>query len=77
MYSRHRAVGGKTRCQPRHAFTHPRDPGGWDALVVAGIELGDHLPFEQIVERLGFDSVPGRIVAMFLAVPKAHPTSGV
>jgi len=37
----------------------------------------DHLAFEQVVERRGFGGVPGRIVAMFLAVPQRHPNSGV
>ena len=66
----HRAVGGEARCQACHAFTHPRDPGGGNAFLVAGIELGDHLAFEPFVERLGFGRVPSRIGAMFLAIPQ-------
>ena len=38
--------------------------------LVAGIKLRDHLAFEQLVERLGFGRVPGRIVAMLLAIPQ-------
>ena len=64
----HRTVGGEAWCQPRHALPHPRDPGGRDARLVAGVELRHHLPFEPVVERLGFGRVPGGIVAMVLAV---------
>ena len=42
-------------------------------MLVAGIKLGDHLPFQQVVERLGFSSVPGRIVVMFLAITQRPP----
>jgi SAM-dependent methyltransferase len=37
----HRAVGGKARCQPGHAFPHPLDPGRGNAALVSGIELRD------------------------------------
>ena len=36
----HRAVGGEARCQPRHAFPHPRHPGRGNALLVAGMKPG-------------------------------------
>jgi hypothetical protein len=64
----HRAIGGEARCQPRHAFPHPRDPGGGNALIVAVIELGDHLTFERVVEHLRFGVVPAWIGAMVLPV---------
>ena len=69
----HRAVGGEARCQPRHAFPHPLDPCGGNAALVSGIKLRDHLPLEQVVERVGFDSVPSGIIAMFLAISQCRP----
>ena len=54
----HRAVGGELRSQARHAFAHPFDPGGGNALFVAGIKFGNHLAFESFVECLGFRRVP-------------------
>ena len=69
----HRAVGGEARCQPRHAFPHPLDPCGGNAALVSGIKLRDHLPLEQVVERVGFDSVPSGIIAMFLAISQRPP----
>ena len=45
-------------------------------MLVAGVKLGNHFPFQQVVERLGFRCIPGRIVAMFLAVPQRPPDFG-
>ena len=69
----HRAVGGEVRCQPRHAFPHPLDPCGRNAIRVAGIELRDHLAFKPVIQRCGFDRVPGRIIAMFLTISQRPP----
>ena len=66
----HGAICGKARCQARHAIPHARHPSGGDTVPVAGIKLGNHFPFEQVVERFGFGPVPSRIVAMFPAVPQ-------
>src|SRR5659263_771467 len=66
----HRAVSAKARRQPRHALPHPLEPCGGNAALVPGIKLRAHLPLEQVVERVGFDSVPSGIVAMLPAVPQ-------
>src|ERR1035441_8154692 len=49
-----RAVRGEARRQSRHAVSHPRHPSRGDTLPVAGIKLGNHFPFQQVVERFGF-----------------------
>ena len=42
----HGTVGSETRSQLRHAFPHPRNPCGGNA-VVSGIELGNHLALSK------------------------------
>ena len=69
----YRAVRGKARCQSRHAFPHPLHPGRGNALFVAGIKRGHHLPLEQVVERVGFDGVPRGILAVLPAVSQGPP----
>ena len=69
----HRAVGSEARSQLRHTFPHPCNPCGRNAVRVSGIELGNHFAFKQVVECVGFDSVPAGIVAMFLAVSQGPP----
>src|SRR5208283_1451434 len=69
----HRATRGITWCQLSHALPHPRHPGGRNTMLVAGIELRDHLALEQVVERFRFGSVPSEIVAMLLAVAQRPP----
>ncbi len=73
----HRSVNGESGGQTCHAFTHSLDPSGWNAAFVSGIKFRDYLTFQQIVERVGFDSIPSGIVAMHLPSPNAHPISGV
>ena len=72
----HRAVGREARCQACHAFPHPLDPCRGNAALVSGIKLRDHLPFEQVVERVGFDRIPSGTVAMLPAIPQRPPTAG-
>ena len=67
----HCAARREARCQLRHTFPHPLDPCGGNAALVPGIKLRDHLPFEQVVERVSFNRVPSRLVAMLLTVPQA------
>src|ERR1035438_6527015 len=69
----HRAVSGKARSQPRHAFPHPPDPGRGHALCVTGMKLRDHLPFEPLVKNLRLGGVPRRIIAVLLAIPQRPP----
>ena len=64
------SVRGKVRRQQRHALPHPLGPCGGNTVAVARVELRDHLPFEQVVERFRFDGVPGGVVSVLLTVPQ-------
>ena len=72
----HGAGGGEALRQLRHAFPHPRHPGARNTPLVARIELRDHLMLQQLIERLGFDRIPGRIIAMFPSIPQRPPDFG-
>src|SRR5260370_36406 len=63
-----RAVGETPGGPPGHAAAQPRHPDCGDALVIARIELWNYLALQHRVEPLGLGCVPGRIVAVFVAV---------
>src|SRR5208337_66565 len=64
----HRAVGGESRSQSRHALADPRNPGGGNTALASGIELRDNLPFERVIKHLRFAVIQSWISAMFQAV---------
>jgi hypothetical protein len=65
------AICGELGGQAGHALAHAPHPGGGDALLVAGIKLGDDLAFEPLVEGFGFGGIPSRVTAVFLAVAQS------
>src|SRR3989441_5714993 len=64
------AVRREPRGEASHARAHLRDPGLRNPARVSRVKGGHDVTLEQRVQGLGLGSVPGRIVAMLLAVPQ-------
>ena len=62
------ATGAVLRGQLGHAGAHARQPHDRQAVVVARVELGNHLALQQRVERIGVGGVASGGVAMLAAV---------
>ncbi len=73
-YIRAYAVAGETWGQTGHAFPHPLNPCGRNAVRIPGIKLRDHLAFEQVVECVGLDGglaaagLPGSVEYCYAAL---------
>src|SRR5205823_2200366 len=69
----HSSVRGVRRSQARDTFTNTADPTPGHSAAVAVVEQRDNLLLEQCVQSIGFGSIPGRVVAVLLAVADRPP----